>query len=562
MNTMKFKIKNAVEVERSVIDHAVKSMKSFDEYSDYTLSVLGVPFGGPHEGRDSDGEAFTPDTNIWLKAGDEVPVTYYHGFGPDDPDNWQDDPVAIGRAKYAKQDERGHWFDVRLDENEELAQRVLISPGTSRASSGAVGHLVRKNADDTITVWPVGELALFDTNEWRLPANDFAVIEAKADEGGLTAETDEVKAEVTSDVDAEQIQPIEESQSGEPEMEEELEKSNPLTKEDIKAMLDEAIRAIREEEPAIKSAPAVVKSLGERDPKDEFLKYIRYGTKAALQEGSATEGGYIVPDDFLPEIIAKRDELSIARQAGARIIQTSRDVINIPYEDTSQTAFAITDEEGAVSEAEPTFGNVTGTVYKFTKLVKVSEELLEDEDANLMSFLADSFGRAWAGTENTYVIAGNGSGQPQGILSGGTSGLSFDTSSTIGAAEIPELYYKLGAPYTVGNVGWVMENATLGVIMGLKGDAFQFMPTPAGSMSPQLLGKPVFVTDAMESLASGKKSVAVGNWSYYALIERKGLSIRRLNELYAGNGQVGFLATVRMGGAVLQAEAFQYATHP
>ena len=560
MNTMKFKIKNAVEVERPAIDRTVKSLKSFDEYGDYTLAVLGLPFGGPNEGRDSDGEAFTPDTNIWLKDGDEVPVTYYHGFGPDDPDNWQDNPIAIGRAKYVKQDERGHWFDVRLDENEELAQRVLLDPANSRASSGAIGHLVRKNADDTIAVWPVGELALFDTNEWRLPANDFAVIEAKADEGGLTAETDEVKAEVTSDAENQPInQPI--NESGEPEMDEELEKNEtPLTKEDIKAMLDEAIKAIREEAPAIKSAPAVVKSLGERDPKDEFLKYIRYGTKAALQEGTATEGGYIVPDDFLPEIIAKRDELSIARQAGARIIQTSRDVINIPFEDTSQTAFAITSEEGAVSEAEPTFGNVIGTVYKFTKLVKVSEELLEDEDANLMSFLADSFGRAWAGTENTYVIAGNGSGQPQGILSGGTAGLTFDSATTIGAAEIPELYYKLGAAYTTGNVSWVMENATLGVIMGLKGDAFQFMPTPAGSMSPQLLGKPVFVTDAMESLAQGKKSVAVGNWSYYALIERRGLSIRRLNELYAGNGQVGFLATVRMGGAVLQAEAFQYAT--
>jgi HK97 family phage major capsid protein len=38
------------------------------------------------------------------------------------------------------------------------------------------------------------------------------------------------------------------------------------------------------------------------------------------------------------------------------------------------------------------------------------------------------------------------------------------------------------------------------------------------------------------------------------------MSIRRLNELYAGNGQVGFLATVRFGGAVVQAEAIQYGT--
>ena len=45
--------------------------------------VLGVPYGGPIDGRDLDGEAFTPETDIWLKVGDKVNLTYYHGFDPD-----------------------------------------------------------------------------------------------------------------------------------------------------------------------------------------------------------------------------------------------------------------------------------------------------------------------------------------------------------------------------------------------------------------------------------------------------------------------------------------------
>jgi len=558
--SMRLKIKGQPEKPAPVITE-VKSMKGFEEYG-VTLRVLGVPFGGPNDGRDSDGEAFTSETNIWMKAGDEVPLTYYHGFGPDDPDEWQENPVVIGRAKYTGSDERGHWFDAKFDESEELAQRIINDPAKARASSGAIGHVVRMNKDNTIAVWPVGELAVFDTNEWRLPANDFAVIEAKAEEGGLAVKADEAETAVTSDVVAEFETITEILPQGEITMSEEIEKQEiveQVSKDEVKAWITESFKALQEEAPAVKSAPAIVKSVGEPDKKGEFLKYLR-GQKAAMQEGSATEGGYIVPDDFLPEIIAKRDELSIARQAGARIVQTSRDVINIPFEDTSMTAFSITAEEAAVSENEPTLGQVTGTVYKFTKLVKVSEELLEDEDANLLSFLADAFGRAWAGTENYYVVSGSGSGQPQGVLFGGTAGLTLDSATTIGAAEIPELYYKLPAAYAQGNVGWAMKNATLGRIMGLSGDNFQFMQTPAGSVGPTLLGKPVYLSDSMGAVTAGLKSLVVGNWSYYALIERRGLSVKRLSELYAGNGQVGFLATVRMGGAVLQAEAFQYAT--
>lgn len=560
MNAMKLKI--AGKPEKPVHETVTKSLKAFDEYS-VRFSVLGVPFGGVHDGRDSDGEAFTKDTNIWLQVGDEVPVTYYHGFGPDDPDEWQENPAILGRAKYTKMDERGYWFDVKLDETDELAQRIISDPLKSRASSGAVGHLVRYNEDRTISVWPVGELALFDTNEWRLPANELAVIEAaKADEGGLTVKADEAEAAVTSDVVAEEIdQPIQ----GETKMEDEnkeVQVHEPVSRDEVKAWITDAFKALHEEAPAVKSAPAVVQSLGDPDPSKAFLKYLRTGekVKAAMQEGTPAEGGYIVPDDFYRNIVAKRDEMSVARKAGARVIQTSRDVINIPYEDTSMSNFSITAEEAAVSENEPTLGSVTATIYKFTKLVKVSEELLEDEDANLIPFLNDAFGRAAALTENAYFIAGTGSGQPQGVLYGGTAGLSLDSQTTIGAAEVPELYFKLGSAYADGSECWVMRNATLGILMGLTGNAFQFMPTPAGGLQKQLMGKPVFVSDSMGAVAASGKSMVIGNWNYYAIAERRGMSIRRLNELYAGNGQVGFLATMRFGGAVLQAEAFQYAT--
>ena len=335
-----------------------------------------------------------------------------------------------------------------------------------------------------------------------------------------------------------------------------------------------AVAAVQDNVPAWRGGFATKKvttlGLADDDMK-AFRHWIRTGdkgaVKAALQEGTDGEGGYLVPDDFYNQIIAKRDEQAIARSAGATVIQTSLDVVNVPTEDTSQTKFVITAEEASVDEEEPTFGQVALTVYKFTKLVKMSEELAADQAANLDAFLLESFARQMAATENYYHLVGSGSGQPQGVFVGGTAGLTLDSTSTIGAAEVPELAGKLGAPYADGAV-WVMRNATLSVIRGLGTATFRwYAPTPYGvpgarGQAGDLEGYPVFRSDSAAAIAASAKSMLIGNFAYYAIADRTGLTVQRLEELYAANGQIGLLAKFRQGGAVLQAEAFQYATHP
>jgi HK97 family phage major capsid protein len=570
---------------------AVKRRKAYGDYSLPEIRVLGVPFGGPVQGRDEDGEAFHDGTDIWLSVGDVTPLTYYHGYGPDDPLEMQAVPAIIGVAKYTGADERGHWFDARLDESEPLALRITNAMGEGggvRASSGAVSHLVRMGKAGLIDVWPVGELAVFDTNEWRLPANDYAVVEAK----GITQP--EIMPEEAAQVDDTKAASVQDEGKGEPDAAIQIEqvehiKSLPVERLEVtkmdentvqidyeamaKAMqpiVEQAVEAklstLRDEPPVktgavLTEAPAVIKARGEWD-KDAFFKYLRTG-KAALQEDTPTEGGYLVPNDFYPNIVAKRDEMSIPRRAGARVIGTSRDYIDIPVEDSSLAKFAITAEEAAVDQNEPTFGQVSVKVHKFTKLIKISEELLEDNAANLEAFLSDALARAWAETENYYTLVGTGSGQPQGVFIGGTAGLTFDGSGAIAVAEIPELYFKLGDGYISGAV-WVMRNATLGYLQGLTGNNFQLVPTPAsagiGQTPFRLWNHDVFTSDSAAAIAASAKTVCWGNWNFYGLVERRGMRVRRLNELYAGNGQVGILATARWGGAVLQAEAFQYGT--
>ena len=341
-----------------------------------------------------------------------------------------------------------------------------------------------------------------------------------------------------------------------------------------------------------KGAPYVnlVAHRGDPDPDVDFLNYIRTGkgkikahteirevkigpnvtVKAALQEGTTTEGGYLVPVGELGRIIEKRSETSLLDKLGVMPFSTDRDTFNIPTEDSAMTRFTIVAEEGAISGAqnEPTFGQLAVTLYKFGKLIKASTEILSDENSGLEAYLSRAIGRAWAATDNYYAQLGSGSSQPQGVFVGGTAALTLDAAAAIGAAEVPELIGKLKVPYRSGSPGAVvvMNRTTAAYLAGLTGDQFQFRQPPASILNAGGedlgIGYPVFATEDCAAIGAGNKSLLFGNFEYFGWVRNRSLEVVRLNELYRTNGQIGIWAEFRAGGGVLQAEAFNYATHP
>ena len=251
----------------------------------------------------------------------------------------------------------------------------------------------------------------------------------------------------------------------------------------IKPIIEEQVKAVVDEEPAMKAAPAVkkiTKAGFSGDAKDGFIHWMKTGQKnstlipsikADLQEGDDTEGGYLVPRDFVPEIFGKANERSVAVRAGARVINTALDVVDIPVEGT-QASWSLTSEEGTLGTSALEFDQVQVTVYKSSVSPKISNELLADNQTNLESWLFNNLGERLAVHENGYTIAGAGSSQPQGILYGGTAGLTLDDTNSIAVAEIPELMGKLKEQYQMSAV-WTMERATYFYLLGLSGNQFQ-----------------------------------------------------------------------------------------
>ena len=70
-----------------------------------------------------------------------------------------------------------------------------------------------------------------------------------------------------------------------------------------------------------------------------------------------------------------------------------------------------------------------------------------------------------------------------------------------------------------------------------------------------ILGRPIKTSSYMPAMAAGAKTIAFGDFSYYWIADRQGRSFKRLNELFAATGQVGFLATQRVDGKLILAEA-------
>jgi HK97 family phage major capsid protein len=256
------------------------------------------------------------------------------------------------------------------------------------------------------------------------------------------------------------------------------------------------------------------------------------------------------------------------RNVGMTIIPTSLKNVQVPTESTVMSNFAVTAEEAAYSDSDPIFGEVDITVYKFTRTNKISEELLSDQAANLEEYYANSLARAWAKTESNMVAVGTGSSQPQGVFVGGTAGLTFDSADQITADEIPELFYTLGNGYRSESV-WLMNDQTEGYLRKIRdANDFAFDHFNSGNVGVQgnwrwnqFYGhRPVYTESGISTIATAVKTVLIGNFAFYGLVEHTSLAVARNPYLYQANGQVGFFAKVRFGGAVLQAEAFQYGT--
>ena len=282
-----------------------------------------------------------------------------------------------------------------------------------------------------------------------------------------------------------------------------------------------------------------------------------FDVQNALQVGTDSEGGYLVPDEFERTLVEALQEENIFRQL-ATIITTSSGDRKIPVVATKGTASWV-DEEGAIPESDDAFGQVSIGAYKLATMIKVSEELLNDSVFNLEQYIAKEFGRRIGAKEEEAFFVGDGTGKPTGIFNAtGGAGVGITTASAtaITIDEIMDLFYSLKSPYRK-NAVFVTNDATVKSIRKLKDGNGQYLwqPSVTAGQPDTILNRPLKTSAYVPAIAAAAKTIAFGDFSYYWVADRQGRAFQRLNELYAATGQVGFKATQRVDGKLILAEA-------
>ena len=279
----------------------------------------------------------------------------------------------------------------------------------------------------------------------------------------------------------------------------------------------------------------------------------------ALQEGVDSEGGFLVPDEFEETLVAALGHENIVREH-AHVFTTSSGAHKIPVVTAKGTASWV-DEEGSIPDGDDTFGQQQIGAHKVGTIIKVSEELLSDSAFKLEEYFTSEFARRIGNKEEEAFFNGNGVGKPLGILAdngGAEVGVTAASATTITADEIIDLFYSLDVPYRK-NAIWVLNDATVRAIRKLKDNSGQYLWQPAlheGTFET-LLGKRIYTSPFVPEMGAGKKAVIFGDFSFYWIGDRQGITFKRLNERYADTAQVGFLATKRLDAKLILPEAIK-----
>lgn len=289
------------------------------------------------------------------------------------------------------------------------------------------------------------------------------------------------------------------------------------------------------------------------------MKHISPSVLDALEIGTDSEGGYLVPDEFERTLVEALEGENIFRKL-AHIINTASGDRKIPVVASKGTASWV-DEEGAITESDDAFSQVAIGAYKLGTLIKVSNELLNDSIFNLEQYISKEFARRIGNKEEDAFFNGDGSGKPTGILhttGGAEIGITAASATAITADEIIDLFYSLNAPYRK-NAVWVLNDASVKAIRKLKdgNGNYLWQPSLTAGTPDMLLGRPVFTSSYVPTIAAGAKVIAFGDFKYYWIADRQGRNFKKLSELYATTDQTGFVATQRVDGKLILPEAIK-----
>ncbi len=246
------------------------------------------------------------------------------------------------------------------------------------------------------------------------------------------------------------------------------------------------------------------------------------------------------------------------RQVSDTITTATGDQMTWPTaNDTSNTGQLLGESTSIGSSVDPAFAGVVWNAYKFSsKLILVPYELLQDSFVPLERVLGQMLGERLGRITNTYYTTGTGAAQPKGVVTASSAGPTTASGTAITADEVIALYHDVDPAYRTSGASFMCHDGILEYLRKLKDGNGQYLMGfgLTQNMPDTLLGRPVTINQDMQAtVATGTKTLLFGLFDYYKIRRVGQVRMYRLQELYRGTDQDGFIALLREDGNYLTA---------
>lgn len=157
------------------------------------------------------------------------------------------------------------------------------------------------------------------------------------------------------------------------------------------------------------AVPKDAKPMKDMDPVHAFAEAARQGfrnTVTPMSEGTNADGGYTVPEDIQTKINQYKDaNFSLRQLVSVEKVNTNKGART--YQTKAQApGFAKVLENGAVAQVTgPKFERITYTIEDYAGYLPVTNDLLNDSDANIAQVIIEWIGRNSLVTDNAEVLA-------------------------------------------------------------------------------------------------------------------------------------------------------------
>jgi HK97 family phage major capsid protein len=289
------------------------------------------------------------------------------------------------------------------------------------------------------------------------------------------------------------------------------------------------------------------------------------GPRAALEEGSNTSGGALVPDELERAIIDLREQYGLFRRV-CRVTPMGSDTLTIPRRVGGVTAY-YAGEGGSVTESDASWDSVKLTAKKLMVLTRMSSEVAEDAIIDLADTLAQEIAYAFAIKEDTVGFTGTGIGTDGGIVgvfvqaldaahtlakvTASGAGNSCDSFAEVTSDHLIELmsaipqFAKAGSAWYCGPVA--LETVFNAIKVGAGGNTADSLTQ---AQRPTFLGYPIEVSpvlpDSLTTDYTGLAMIGFGNLRMAATLgDRRGIRVALSNDRYWENDQIGIKGTMR-----------------